>query len=143
MYSSILVPIDGSAQSRKALEVAIKLIDPEQGKLYLLNVQEPPHAQDTLGSVGAQGPNAEKVLQEKGMAVINRVCEEIGLDTQRVQRLVHEGQPPKMIVPEAKRLGVAAIVIGSRGVSDMASLVLGSVSHRVLHLAPCSVIVVH
>jgi nucleotide-binding universal stress UspA family protein len=46
------------------------------------------------------------------------------------------------IVHEAKRANVEAIVMGSRGRSDFASLMLGSTSHKVLHLAPCPVIVV-
>jgi nucleotide-binding universal stress UspA family protein len=46
------------------------------------------------------------------------------------------------IAHEAKRTGVEAIVMGSRGRSDIASLVLGSTSHKVLHLAHCPVIMV-
>jgi nucleotide-binding universal stress UspA family protein len=46
------------------------------------------------------------------------------------------------IVHEAERTNVEAIVMGSRGRSDFASLMLGSVSHKVLHLAHCPVIVV-
>jgi nucleotide-binding universal stress UspA family protein len=43
---------------------------------------------------------------------------------------------------EAERLGAQAIVMGSRGRSDLAGLVMGSVSHKVLHLAHCPVVVV-
>ncbi|HEX7081552.1 MAG TPA: universal stress protein [Gammaproteobacteria bacterium] len=143
MYHSILVPIDGSAQSRKALEVAVDLIDSDRGLLYALNVQEPPLAEDTLGrATGAPARNADRVVQSSGQVVLDSVRAEAGLDAERVQTLVRAGRPASVIVSEAERLGVDAIVIGSRGTSDIGSLIMGSVSHRVLHSAPCSVIVV-
>ena len=46
------------------------------------------------------------------------------------------------IVEEAEKAGVEAIVMGSRGRSDLAGLMLGSNSHKVLHLAHCPVVVV-
>lgn len=53
------------------------------------------------------------------------------------------GSAARTIVDEAGRLGADAIVMGSRGPSDLAGLVLGRVSHRVLHTAACRVITVH
>jgi nucleotide-binding universal stress UspA family protein len=46
------------------------------------------------------------------------------------------------IVREAERLNVEAIVMGARGHSGLAGLLVGSTSHKVLHLASCPVIVV-
>ncbi|OHV09683.1 universal stress protein [Kushneria phosphatilytica] len=60
-----------------------------------------------------------------------------------VHRWVYIGSPAHIIVDEAERLKVDAIVIGSRGLSDFRGLVVGSVSHRVSHTAPCTVISVH
>lgn len=143
MYKSILVPIDGSIQSRKALEVAANLIDREQGLLHVLNVQDHPLAGDTLGhATGAPAPNADEIAQSSGQSVIDSVRKGLPLESGRVRFVVRSGRPAEVIVAEAKRLGTDAIVIGSRGASDIGSLVMGSVSHRVLHVARGTVIVV-
>lgn len=143
MYRSILVPVDGSAPSRKALEVAANLVDREHGALHVLNVQASPVAEDTLGHLaGAPARNADDVVQSSGRAVVDDVRKDVGLSTEQVSFVVRSGRPADVITSEAERLGVGAIVLGSRGSSDIGSLILGSVSHRVLHEAQCSVIVV-
>lgn len=144
MYRSILVPVDGSVPSRKALAVAAELLDDVQGLLYVLNVQEQPVAGDTLGHLaGAPAPNAEAKVQSAGQAVIDSVRKGVQLENDRVRFEVTVGEPGEAVLTAAERLGVDAIVMGSRGASGIGSLVVGSVSQRVLHAAPCTVIVVH
>ncbi|WP_186764434.1 universal stress protein [Pistricoccus aurantiacus] len=143
MYQSILVPIDGSAHSCTALKLAASLVDTAEGSLYVLNVQEPPLAEDAMGrAAGVIATNAEAMVQPAGLAVIEQACQQVGLDNKQLQPVVRAGQPAQTIVAEAERLGVDAVVMGSRGNSNIRSLVLGSVSHRVLHVAPCAVVVV-
>jgi len=143
MYQSILVPVDGSAHSRYALEVAANLVDSEHGLLHVLNVQETPLAEDTLGHLaGAPARNADDAVQSSGETIIADVRKDIGLDADQMRPLVRSGRPAEVITSEAERLGVGAIVLGSRGISGIESLLLGSVSHRVLRDAHCRVIVV-
>ncbi|WP_227367380.1 universal stress protein [Halomonas sp. M20] len=143
MYKSILVPVDGSAQSHKALALATNLLEPEQGMLYILSVQEAPLAKDALGrSAGVLATNAEELVQEAGHALIEQACQASKVENERVKHIVRAGQPATSIIAEAKQLGVDAIVMGSRGNSNIKSLVIGSVSHRVLHVATCAVVIV-
>ncbi|WP_048306477.1 universal stress protein [Halomonas sp. PR-M31] len=143
MYKSILVPIDGSTQSHKALTLATNLLDPEQGMLYILSVQEAPLAKDALGrSAGVPATNAEALVQESGQALIKQACQAAKVESERVKHIVRAGQPATGILAEANQLGVDAIVMGSRGNSNIKSLVIGSVSHRVLHVATCAVVIV-
>ncbi|WNK19753.1 universal stress protein [Halomonas piscis] len=143
MYQSILVPVDGSDQSRAALEVATRLVAADAQSLYVLNTQEAPLAEDGIGKVaGAPALNAEELVQQKGREVIEQVYQQVGIDSQQAQPIVRAGKPAQTILAEAKRLGVDAVVMGSRGNSNIKSLVVGSVSHRVMHVAPCAVIVV-
>ncbi len=58
------------------------------------------------------------------------------------ERVELEGYPPDTLVGHAKAVGASLIVVGTRGRGDFAALVLGSTSHRVLHLANCNVLVV-
>jgi nucleotide-binding universal stress UspA family protein len=57
-----------------------------------------------------------------------------------VKTKVVKGHPGAVIVKEAK--DAALVVVGNRGRGGVASLLLGSVSHHVVHLAPCPVVVV-
>jgi nucleotide-binding universal stress UspA family protein len=55
-----------------------------------------------------------------------------------VQNLLEDGDPASTILRLAKGLHVDMIVFGSRGLGDAQGLLLGSVSHKVAHLAECT-----
>jgi nucleotide-binding universal stress UspA family protein len=55
---------------------------------------------------------------------------------------VKTGQPARTIVEYAERNKVDTIVMGSRGLGDISSVLLGSVSHKVASLAKCTVVTV-
>jgi len=52
------------------------------------------------------------------------------------------GNPASVIVKLAKDDAYSMIIMGSRGLSDIKGLLLGSVSHKVLHLAECPVVII-
>lgn len=159
MFKTILVPLDGSEHSRRALSVAHRLASVDEAMLYLLNVPEWPTAKDMLGrSVGARelGVSREKVEQtgrqllehaeaaeESGHDMIEQTKDKLGISGLHTQNIVRMGTPADVILEEAERLGVDAIVMGSRGLSDLKGLLVGSVSHKVLHTARCTVVTVH
>jgi nucleotide-binding universal stress UspA family protein len=60
----------------------------------------------------------------------------------RIERVIEEGDPTRRILALAKARGVDMIVMGSRGLGDLQGLLLGSVSHKVGHLAKCTCITV-
>ena len=146
MYESILVATDGSAHALEALSVALELAEPERGVVYVLNVPERPKANDALGiAAGAPDLNVsrEEVLQHGQnliAEVLSKVGEHRGASVVPIARL---GDPVDVILEEAEQRHVDAIVLGSRGMSDFKSMVMGSVSHKVAHLAPCKTVVVH
>lgn len=53
-----------------------------------------------------------------------------------------DGYPPDVLVDYANRVAAQLIVVGTRGRGEFASLILGSTSHRVIHIARCDVLVV-
>lgn len=59
-----------------------------------------------------------------------------------VERVDLDGYPPDALVAYAAEVDAALLVVGTRGRGEFASLILGSTSHRALHLAPCDVLVV-
>ncbi|MCG6657455.1 universal stress protein [Halomonas campisalis] len=148
MYQSILVPVDGSAFAEKALRVAQYLAG-ASATLYLIHVQRP---LDDVGLlIGGSGlPVSEEVIQRlvseresQARAVLEKTRSAVSLDGVEVKEIVAKGQAAEAIIEEARALGVEAIVMGSRGMSDLQGMVTGSVSHRVSHTAECTVITVH
>jgi nucleotide-binding universal stress UspA family protein len=59
-----------------------------------------------------------------------------------LERVDLEGYPPDTLVDYANEHGADLMVVGTRGRGDLASLILGSTSHRAIHLADCDVLVV-
>lgn len=60
----------------------------------------------------------------------------------RVELVDVEGYPPDTLVRYAVDVAASLLVVGTRGRGDLASLILGSTSHRSIHLAECDVLVV-
>ena len=148
MYQSILVPVDGSSFAEKALQVAQSLAGAST-TLYLIQVQRPIDDGGLL--IGGSGlPVSEEVIQRlvsdresQARAVLEKARQAVSLDGVEVKEIVAKGPPAEAILEEARALGVEAIVMGSRGMSDLQGMVIGSVSHRVSHTADCTVITVH
>lgn len=86
---------------------------------------------------------ANRVRQEFGRAILNQAknaANDHGVTN--VETVLEEGDPTKVILAVAKRLGVDMIAMGSRGLGDLEGLLLGSVSHKVGHSADCTVLTV-
>lgn len=145
MYTRILVPVDGSEHAKQALSVACKLLEENDSTLYLLHVPEALTYSTTLvWGIGAV--NAEATLTERAKAgeqllqlAANSALEQ---GAHQIEELLTQGDPVRVILDTANALGVDTIVLGSRGLSDLGSVVIGSVSHKVSHSAKCRVITV-
>ena len=146
MFKSVMVPVDGSEHARKALEVACQLIRDSDTTLHILHIPEALAHETTLiwglGAVTLETTSNE--LEKYGRDLIDRASREaIALGAKHVDTTLAQGEPSRTILEQAKRLGVDAIVMGSRGLGDFSSLVIGGVSHKVSHAAECTVITVH
>jgi len=145
MLSKILVPIDGSKQSDKALEFACNLADKYEATLHIQHTVETTlheHAM-FLGSAGFALELSEDDIQKAGQKVIEaatKITDEHNCKT-AVTEITH-GSPTENILKRAKDDDFDMIVMGSRGLSDLGGLLLGSVSHKVSHLAECTCVTV-
>lgn len=145
MYTRILVPIDGSAHAQHALRIACQLLDSNDATLHLLHVPESLMYAATLvwglGAVNAEASNAEREkLGNELLEQAAKSAKEHG--AQHVEKQLINGDPVRVILATAEECGADAIVMGSRGLSDLGGVVIGSVSHKVSHLAKCHVITV-
>jgi len=146
MYQSILVPVDGSEHAQKALSVACQLARQQGATLHLLHIPEELAHETTLvwgiGAIAVDAPREER--EAIGRQVVDRAAEaarELGVTD--IETVIGQGDPARTIISEARRRDIDAIVMGSRGLSDLKGLVVGSVSHKVSHAADGTVITVH
>ena len=137
---SILVPIDFSKPSEKALDYAVSLAKQFGAKLTLLNVVEPVATPD-FAYYPLMMEN-DKVLA-KAREQLERVRTKASLDERLVQKiLVRNGSPYREITDAARTLKVDLIVISTHGYSGLAHVFMGSTAERVVRHAECPVLVV-
>jgi universal stress protein A len=137
---SILVPIDFSKPSEKALDYAVSLAKQFGAKLTLLSVIEPFPTPDF-----AYYPLV--VENDKIMAETKRRLEQVpikaGVAPELVEKiLVRNGKPHWEITNAAQTLKVDLIVISTHGYSGLAHVFMGSTAERVVRHAECPVLVV-
>ena len=132
--SNLLVCIDGSENSIKALDYAIKLAEKFSSKITLLNVQE--HRFRDLS------PYARAVSEKLSERILSRALSAIGRDDLKVDKRVEFGVVSDTIIEVAERRDHDLIVLGSRGFGTVKRFMLGSISDDVSHKAKRSVLMV-
>jgi len=146
MYKNILVGLDGSKHGLDATRAACDVAKSAKAKLHLLTVTRPykvsPKLQQYLEAENLLG-EPKYVLDDMTNNIIKdakEIAAEAGLSD--VQSVVKEGKPARTIVEYARDNGCDLIVLGSRGVGETESMLLGSVSQKVSMLADCAVLIV-
>ena len=138
MYEKILVAVDHSEVSARALEAARGLASLSHGEVWVLHLRE----RETLGKTGLL--TSTESSDEASAAVTDAVEQltQAGIKAHAVVRDTVFGYAAREIVSDAAGLGADVIVMGTRGRGDLAGLVLGSTAHKVIHLADRPVLVV-
>jgi nucleotide-binding universal stress UspA family protein len=140
-YSRIVVAYDHSELSKKALKMAMNLAKQDkQIEILVLMVLQP--ARPMVYSYGY----AFEAIQDSEREEVNSIRKEIEEDLQllpnKTRSVVIEGNPGVMIVEFVKQNDCDLVVMGSRGLSGLKEIFLGSVSHYVVQKAPCPVFIV-
>jgi len=138
---SILVPIDGSEQARRALQYAIKSIkEGMQKEIHVLNVQP---IILPLGEFPLIDANLiEKAQQQQAKKLLKSAC---GLlDKANLKYTCHSeiGPIASTIIDYAKTYACEGIVMGCRGMGALGTLVLGSVTNQVINLTKVPVTII-
>jgi universal stress protein A len=140
LFRKILCPIDFSEHSLAALDLAVKVVQQNDAKLYLLNVAPVP-----AGAAGFQPvpldayPFHEKDRQEE---LVKLAPERIPAAV-RYETLVISGDPAERVLETTRGLAADLIVIGTHGRKGVSHLVLGSVAERVVRESKAPVLTVH
>jgi len=137
---SILVPIDFSIPSIKALKYAAAFAEQFGAKLTLLNVVEPVGLPDFATHPLFIENDKLTVISESRL---QRLCPKIKIHEKLVEKvLVRTGVPFNEIASAARTLKVDLIIIATEGNTGFKHLLLGSTAERVVRHAPCPVFVV-
>lgn len=140
MYT-ILVPVDGSKHALRATDHAIAQAKRIRGEVHLLNVQLLPDTYRTVREYLALASNRELTTQ-RAKAILKPAVAR--LHRARVSHTAHTiyGDIAPTIVRAASRLKCDSIIMGTRGLGPIGSLLLGSVATKVIHLAKTPVTLV-
>jgi nucleotide-binding universal stress UspA family protein len=146
VFRDILVAVDGSAHADRALEEAIDLARLSGGSLTLVTVA--PELSTWFLAAGAGLPPAVDLaqLREDLIREYRQMLEQAEArvpDGVGSTALVLQGRVGEAIVRQARAGGHDLVAMGSRGRGELRSMVLGSVSHQVLHDSPVPVLIVH
>ena len=137
----ILLPVDGSDLSLKAVSVAIGLLQQGlQGSLVLANVQEPATLYEMV--VALDGAVLQQVSDAAGIDTLEQAETAVMAAGVVYEREIATGDPAHTIVDICERFGCDLIVMGARGTSALRMALLGSVSNEVLHAATVPVMIV-
>ena len=128
----IMVALDDSVHSQRALEFVTRVRWPAGSAIVVLSVAQPSKAALSARSGGLTRvqktvAQAEQTLRENGFATVG---------------MIYEGEPSTALVEAVERERVDLLVVGSHGRAVLAKLMLGSVSAYAVSHAPCSVLVV-
>jgi nucleotide-binding universal stress UspA family protein len=167
----IMVALDGSEHSDKALDLASEIAAGCGAELVLLHVVSDKPLTDgerqmaeveylneiatSLNGSAVESPGDPSIRAQQALQhyadVARRFRQAMGQrmmsqarararakGARSVQNLVEDGDPAGTILRLAKGLHVDMIVLGSRGLGDVQGLLMGSVSHKVAHLAECT-----
>jgi nucleotide-binding universal stress UspA family protein len=138
MFKSILVGVDGSEHGQKAAKVAGEMARFMKVDLWVVAAYDTippipgePYLQDSIGS---RIEETEKIMEE-AVALIGEIPTQI-------KKEILEGPPADAILRVAETRNVDLIIMGTRGLSRLATIFVGSQSQKVVGHAHCPVLLV-
>lgn len=138
MFNNILAPVDGSEFSLNAARVAASIANKYSGKLTLLHVISESLSNRSVADLN-QGI---ALLRAEGSRILEAAFDATGKAENEVEKALSWGNPMGIILEEVANNGYDLIVMGSRGLSPIRGLLMGSVSERITRAATCPVLIV-
>jgi len=167
MFKTIVAATDGSAHSQRAIELAAGLATAHGSRLVLVHVighgkvpeglrrmAEVEHLveNDRVGATQTANVSASiavseypesaahltrlhEVIGDRLLADASRLCS--GAGVREVSTAKESGDPSGVIIDRARTEEADLIVLGTRGMSELRGLLMGSVSHKVCQLSEC------
>jgi len=132
----VVVGVDGSPVSRLLVAKGLEQARWRKTPLHVVHIFHLPMVY-TEAAI-----NWSEVAEAQRSAVWDAVAKDLEVEDVKIERVDLDGYPPDVLVDYASQVDAELLVVGTRGRGEMASLILGSTSHRAIHLASCDVLVV-
>lgn len=149
MIDKIMVAMDGSSHSQKAVKYAAEIAAGCKASLIILTVikmnqapkvNEQLQAYAELEHISVSSLDAMKLLSNEMLSEAELTARDLGVTD--ISTRVETGPVARTIVSSAENEGASMIVIGSRGLGNIEATLRGGVSHRVELLAKCPVLTI-
>lgn len=134
--SIVVAGVDDSPVSKEVLKKAIEQASWRQAELHVVHVVRTPMTYTELPI------DITEIIEAERSTVWGRLEPTIADAGLTVRRVDLDGYPPDGLVTYASSEEAILLVVGTRGRGEIASLILGSTSHRAIQLAECDVLVV-
>ena len=174
MFKKMLVALDGSEASNRALEAAASLAKSQNAELTLLHVLLRNTPLDVLYDIvksndlpatvnaaldkievypsqtgyGVAGTTPYVVVPEEALGHLAETYLDRAEKTAKdegvvaVKKVIVDGQPAHEVLAQIKKANADLVILGSRGLGDIKSVFLGSVSHKVVQESPAPCLIV-
>lgn len=146
MFNKIMVALDGSEHAQKALELAVRLTQRCDGELILFHAVQLSALRGDYHAMVT--PAARKIYRglgrEQGEEILDRaekIAREMGFEN-TVRSIVEADSSAKAILAAAESGDVNLLVVGTRGLTGLREMTMGSVAHKVSAAARCPVMIV-
>ena len=136
MFEHIVVAVDGSPRSEKTIPVAVDLAGRYGSSVTIVHAREYERYEGSDVDLGPPIPAEELVEREVAK------FRDAGLEAEGIIRRVSSGRTADQIVDVANEANADLIVMGTRGMTELKSLLLGGVASKVVHQAACPVLLV-
>lgn len=137
----ILVPVDGSNNALRAVNYSLELARATGAKLRLFYVF-PVSSVEIIGMAGMSRDDIEHAAQDAAQRVFDKLHDEIGETDVSIEDETSIGDPAEEIIRCTEDDHELLVILGRRGLSRIQSLLLGSVSEKVVRHAHSPVMVI-
>ena len=140
---NLLVAVDGSEHSQRALDEVLKLFETKSLHVHLVSVCEPIHLNEVLfKDTLVEMRQLENEHKASGRKIVEAATAALNKAKVSSDAHVEIGQAAQVIVETATKYHCEMIVMGTRGTGSIRSLAVGSVANKVVHLAEMPVLLV-
>ncbi|MGO8876567.1 MAG: universal stress protein [Acidimicrobiales bacterium] len=138
MFEKLVVALDASKHAGPVLSAAAELASKFESEVRVLHVVEM-----SIPARTGQGSHEEDSEAQKLLDDAVATLQSHGVAATSSLSSAPHGKVAGMISDEARQWGATAIITGTRGLSDLEGILVGSTTHKLLHLTQLPVLVVH
>lgn len=140
MFTNILVPIDGSDNSYRALDAALLLSEKLGSNITVIHVME----EVPITHIGSEKMLNEllKAYKKENQDILLKCTEIANQKGLTIKTLLLQGNPASAILDYNKKEKFDLVIMGSRGLGKFKELILGSVSSKIVHHSSCAVLLI-